>query len=421
MAKARKAPKEKPGPVITNPAISAAVSSATANTILQIHPITAKYWSLGGASGWLGTNTTGILTCPDGIGKYQHYVNGSIYWHHATGAHEVHGLIRARWSSMGWERSLLGYPITDETKTPDGTGRYNHFQGGSIYWHPSTGAWEVHGSIRNRWASLGWEKSFLGYPLTNETKTPDGAGRYNHFQGGSIYWHPTTGAWEVHGAIRDHWASLGWERSVLGYPVSNELVVFGGAGRISHFQKGSIYWSPTQGARVLRQFVRVHVKQLVAPTSFTLNEQFAAMQDVYATAGIRVDWSTTENLSLSTLEDVDVGGCTMGSVTAEQITLFGNRNFVGTNDLVVYYVRSTVPGYNGCAAHPSGRPGCVVVRTASRWTLGHEFGHVLGIHHVNNNNRLMTGNGTFNITNPPPDLASAEVTTLLNSGLSRPI
>ncbi|ULT43679.1 hypothetical protein KRR40_09830 [Niabella defluvii] len=98
----------------------------------------------------------------------------------------------------------------------------------------------------------GLGKSFLGYPLTNETKTPDGVGRYNHFQGGSIYWHPSTGAWEVHGAIRDHWASLGWERSALGYPVSNEQVVFGGAGRISHFQKGSIYWSPTQGARVLR-------------------------------------------------------------------------------------------------------------------------------------------------------------------------
>ncbi|ULT43680.1 hypothetical protein KRR40_09835 [Niabella defluvii] len=139
MAKARKAPKEKPGPTLTNPAISTTVSSAAANTILQIHPITVKYWSLGGASGWLGTNTTGILTCPDGAGKYQHYVNGSIYWHQATGAHEVHGLIRARWSSMGWERSLLGYPITDETQTPDGVGRYNHFQGAVSIGTPAPG------------------------------------------------------------------------------------------------------------------------------------------------------------------------------------------------------------------------------------------------------------------------------------------
>jgi uncharacterized protein with LGFP repeats len=389
--------------------------------ILRLHPITTKYWSLGGASGWLGPASTGINKCPDGVGSYQHYANGSIYYHPATGAHEVHGAIRGRWSSLGWETSFLGYPTTDESACPDGIGRYNHFQGGSIYWSPSSGAWEVHGAIRARWSSLGWETSFLGYPLTNESTCPDGVGKYNHFQGGSIYWHPSTGAWEVHGAIRQHWASKGWERSSFGYPVSNEQVVYGGTGRISHFQRGSIYWSPTQGVRELKERVTVHVKCLEAPTSFTMNEQFAAMQDVYATAGIRVDWATTENLSLPDLKDVDVGGCTMGSVTSEQTTLFGYRNYVGTNDLVVYYVRSTVPAYNGCAAFPSGRPGCVVVRTASRWTLGHEFGHVLGLSHVNNNDRLMTGNGTYNITNAPPDLIGSEVSTMIGSSLSKPL
>lgn len=386
--------------------------------LLYQHPITAKYRALGGACGWLGVAITSITKCPDNIGSYQHYVNGSIYYHPSTGAHEVHGLIRARWQSLGWERSFLGYPLTDETATPDGVGRYNHFQGGSIYWSPATGAWEVHGAIRGKYSNLGWERSFLGYPLTNETTTPDGVGRYNHFQHGSIYWSPGTGAFEVHGLIRSHWASIGWERSVLGYPISDELGVFGGDARISHFQRGSIYWSPTAGARVLRERVRVHVKILENPTSFTLNQQFAAMQEVYAMAGLRVDWATTENLSIPSLNDVDVGGCTMGSVTAEQITLFGQRNFVGANDVVVYYVRSTVPGYNGCAAHPAGRPGCVVVRSASRWTLGHEFGHVLGLSHVNDNNRLMTGNGTFNITNPPPDLTSTESSTMRASALS---
>jgi hypothetical protein len=173
--------------------------------------------------------------------------------------------------------------------------------------------------------------------------------------------------------------------------------------------------------RVLRERVRVHVKILETPVSFTINEQFAAMQEVYALAGIRVDCASTENLNIPSLNDVDVGGCTMGSVTIEQNMLFNQRNFVGSNDVVVYFVRSTVPGYNGCAAHPSGKPGCVVVRSASRWTLGHEFGHVLGIHHVNNNNRLMTGNGTFNITNPPPDLTSGESSTMRSSNLTIPL
>lgn len=396
-------------------------STFTPVSTRAIHPITLKYWSLGGSSGWLGPAATGINQCPDGVGAYQHYANGSIYWHPNTGAHEVHGAIRGRWSSLGWERSFLGYPLTDESACPDGVGRYNHFQGGSIYWSPSTGAWEVHGAIRAKYAALGWEKSLLKYPLTNESTCPDGVGRYNHFQGGSIYWSPSTGAWEVHGAIRALWASLGWEKSKLGYPISDELAVFGGAGRISHFQKGSIYWSATAGALVLTEKYRVHAKILVNPVSYSLNEQFAAMQEVYAPAGIRVDWVTTENLNLPTLNDVDVGGCVMGQATAEQVTLFGQRNFVGAGDVVAYFVQSTVPAYNGCAAYPAGRPGCVVAKTASRWTLGHELGHVLGLAHVNDNNRLMTGNGTYNVTNPPPDLIASEKTAMIANNLTTPI
>src|SRR5664280_1669767 len=64
----------------------------------------------------------------------------------ATGAHEVHGAIREIWHGLGWEQSFLGYPLTDETVLARDNGRYNHFQGGSIYWSPATGAHEVHGA-----------------------------------------------------------------------------------------------------------------------------------------------------------------------------------------------------------------------------------------------------------------------------------
>src|SRR4030095_3498212 len=89
--------------------------------------------------------------------------------------------------------SAIGYPITEELIPPDQVGRLQHFQQGSIYYHPSIGAFEGRGLIPAPWASLGWERSFLGYPLTDETGTPDGVGRYNHFQGGSIYFTPATG------------------------------------------------------------------------------------------------------------------------------------------------------------------------------------------------------------------------------------
>src|SRR5262249_42867954 len=113
--------------------------------------IDVKYAQLGGPGGFLGAPTIPESVAPDGFGRYRHYTGGSIYWTVATHAHEVHGAIRGKWSSLGWERSFLGYPLTDETSTPDHVGRYNHFQGGSVYWTPGTGAHEVHGAIRGKW------------------------------------------------------------------------------------------------------------------------------------------------------------------------------------------------------------------------------------------------------------------------------
>jgi hypothetical protein len=106
--------------------------------------------------------------------------------------------------------------------------------------------------------ALGGATSFLGEPLTDELTTPDGVGRFNHFQGGSVYWTPTTGAHEVHGAIAAKWASLGFERSFLGYPTSDESDLGVNGGRFSNFQKGQIAWSPTSGANVSSSAHTVH-------------------------------------------------------------------------------------------------------------------------------------------------------------------
>ncbi len=57
---------------------------------------------------------------PDGRGRVRDFDNGSIYWSPETGAHEVHGAIRDKWQSMGWERSKLRYPTTDERDIPGG-------------------------------------------------------------------------------------------------------------------------------------------------------------------------------------------------------------------------------------------------------------------------------------------------------------
>ena len=167
----------------------------------------------------------------------------------ATGSHDVGGAILTNYRAHGGPAGRLGYPVTDELATPKVYGRFNAFQGGSIYWTPSTGAHAVWGSILHRWARLGWENGRLGFPTTDELPTPDGVGRFNHFQRGSIYWTPTTGAREIYGSIRDRWASLGWETGALGYPISGEFAIPGG--RAQDFQYGSIRWSPTSGTSVV--------------------------------------------------------------------------------------------------------------------------------------------------------------------------
>ncbi|WP_432549034.1 N-acetylmuramoyl-L-alanine amidase [Kineococcus arenarius] len=141
----------------------------------------------------------------------------------------------------------LGSPTSAEGPARDG-GRYRHYQVGSIYSHPSAGTHAVLGLIRDKYASLGWENSFLGYPLTDEVALPGGA--FTHFQGGSIYFSPRTGARVVLGAIRDKWAALGWETGRLGYPASDEYDVPGG--RRSDFTGGSITWRASDGRLTVR-------------------------------------------------------------------------------------------------------------------------------------------------------------------------
>jgi hypothetical protein len=168
---------------------------------------------------------------------------------------------------------------------------------------------------------------------------------------------------------------------------------------------------------IVTQRVRIHTK-ILTPPNISIDTLMHNMREVYATANCDVEWVSTESLNFPALNDLDVGACVMGATTAEQNALYANRNNAGANDIVVYFVRSTVPPFNGCAAHPAGRPAACVVQTATQWTFAHEVGHVLGLFHVNNNDRLMTGNGTANITNAPPDLVAGEVTTMTNSALT---
>jgi len=159
-----------------------AATPAGCYTVAQV------YANFTGANGLLGAAAGPETMAPDGIGRFQNFAAGAIYWTPSTCGHEVNGAIVGEWNASGLSQGFLGYPLTDETVTPDGIGRYNHFQNGSIYWTALTGAHEVHGAIRGRWAALGWERSALGYPVSDETDEVDGSGRVNLFEHGAIHW-----------------------------------------------------------------------------------------------------------------------------------------------------------------------------------------------------------------------------------------
>ena len=167
----------------------------------------------------------------------------------------VFGAINDKWRAMGAGSSALKQPVTNEQPTFDGVGRWQQFQGGIISWHPATGAHVVWGLIGELWLRLGRER--FGYPITDELPTGDRRGMFNHFRAlqlpnhpdGSIFWSRNSGAHAIYGAIRARWAALGWERSRLGFPTSDEHAVQGTDFRRSDFEKGHILWSARTGAR----------------------------------------------------------------------------------------------------------------------------------------------------------------------------
>ena len=90
------------------------------------YQIQKKFDAMGG-QGFFGD----LATKQDG--QLWTFVNGSCicYNEQMHAAYEIHGAIYAKWLSLGG----LGFdlPTTDETSTPDGVGRYSHFNHASIY------------------------------------------------------------------------------------------------------------------------------------------------------------------------------------------------------------------------------------------------------------------------------------------------
>lgn len=190
----------------------------------------------------LGAPVSSLTASGDGKGWVRLYEHGGIFWTAETGTCEVHGLIFKKWKATGREHGPLGYPECDHSATTGGA--YNNFENGIInLMDGANQAFETHGPISAHYAALHRETGILGFVQVDQTATPDGVGRFNHFEAGSIYWKPSVGAHEVHGAIWNTWGEEGFERSPeLGYPIADEQAGANHIDRFSDFENGILYW-----------------------------------------------------------------------------------------------------------------------------------------------------------------------------------
>ncbi len=221
-------------------------------------PVTAiarEYAALGGSSGLLGGLVQAEKAASDHRGRYAVYRNGRIYWTPTTGAHEVHGSILNAYRRFGEIYGALGYPKADTQTSADKRSRYSNFEQGRIYYR-NGGALETHGGIFFKHESLGGVHGVLGYPTSNTSTSADKRSRYSNFEHGRIYLR-NGGVVEIHGEIFAKHERVGGVYGVLGYPTSYTLTSADRRSRYANFEHGRIYsWSggtfEIDGATLLR-------------------------------------------------------------------------------------------------------------------------------------------------------------------------
>jgi len=258
-----------------------------------------------------------------GSGAYlQPYQHGALMYHDSVGAaFELHGAIYALYRSLR-NASALGYLVTDESPSTNPSGRKSVFSKGAIYWSGATGAvpvlgqiyldyealgearaigfprhparsisggleqefqvarmyhksgqpnaHEVHGAILGKYLASGGT-AVWGFPITHETDVRRGSlaiGKFSEFERCTIYWSSATGAFEVHGDIRQKFRDLGGPAGSLGFPTSDELDIPGVAGgRFNTFQNGSLLWYGSAASIVVARPFRLRIGRINAKES----------------------------------------------------------------------------------------------------------------------------------------------------------
>jgi Protein kinase domain/LGFP repeat len=189
---------------------------------------------------------------------------GASLYDSKHGSYLTWGTIGLCYERLGGTSSMLGFPMTGgedvETQEQQTKGICQSFEGGRIYWiEGATEAYQTWGAIGWRYNTLGRTAGRLGFPLSSEIDILSSEhskllGRYQRFQGGTVYWRksPQDETYAVWGGIGRFYEQLGGAESPLGFPLSAEKTAKVGKRWYQHFEEGDIYLEQNSTAIVVK-------------------------------------------------------------------------------------------------------------------------------------------------------------------------
>jgi len=215
---------------------------------------------------------------PDSLGvvcSYVNFQNGAIeYFTNGDQAGNAYAILNPffdKWASMGYTKSILGYPISDmsdiQTSSLGTPFKYQNFMNGTergaLEYNLSSGeVFEIHGAIYAKWEEKGFANGIMGLVTGDEKeagKSPYGTtGRYSEFENGHIHWVSNIGddnagkiyrgkAFATYGDLDWLYTKEGGTNGKLGFPVMDkyETTTYGHGECV--FEGGKIIWDDYRG------------------------------------------------------------------------------------------------------------------------------------------------------------------------------
>lgn len=197
------------------------VISSLAGAFPVLDPVRAEFDVSGGVGTW-GAPLTGVNYLPYFGGGYgQAFAMGSAYYLPGGRAYFVSGAIRDRYFSLGGAAGWLGFPIGVQ-QCADAATCQQQFQYGWIMWTASGGTRIGDPAIDSAYAAQGGSGGTLGARTSPFVYYSfNGGGFAEGFANGAIFYKRSVGAaYAVSGTVRDAYFAAGGAAGRFGWPTS---------------------------------------------------------------------------------------------------------------------------------------------------------------------------------------------------------